>query len=479
MANYPKNRETISAIFAIAFVSLFLLFGFVAGFSLAVYALTVVPAALIAFFHPRSGLFAIIFLTFIFERFFTLSPIILGESEYKIYPLDVMLLAIIFGTFLQFLKGQLGIRFKKADFLILGFAALSSLYGLASIFILNHEAALSFSSAKNYAFYALLYFATYLLVRTKEDFLGLVKFAVAGAIGIIGFLFYGALSGQGLWSEYTPLSTEGVRILAFTHGYYLSIVSIFAFAYILVKKKDAFASAFVFLLPVWGIGIVGSMMRHLWISIAAAFFAVLVLAGKETRGSAKRLLGGYFFVAFFVVAAVFYAASLLPNSKINDAIGEVTGVVGHRVTSIADSSDESIFWRNVVWSEAFKEYRKNPLFGTGFGKYLSVEIGSYREFVEMRNMHNSFLVLLVQMGLVSAVVLAGAVWILLKKVLEKIRTVDGMQIARIATVGILCLQAAAFMFQPYLETNLLGIFFWINLGLMRSLGRENEQTGGN
>ena len=97
----------------------------------------------------------------------------------------------------------------------------------------------------------------------------------------------------------------------------------------------------------------------------------------------------------------------------------------------------------------------------------------------MRNMHNSFLVLLVQMGLVSAVVLAGAVWILLKKVLEKIRTVDGMQIARIATAGILCLQAAAFMFQPYLETNLLGIFFWINLGLMRSLGRENEQTGGN
>lgn len=467
------SKENVNAVFVILFISMLTVFGFFFGFSLPVYALAIVPAVLIAFLYPQSGLLAIIFLTFIFERFFTLAPIVMGRNEYKLYPLDILLVFLILGIVFQFLRGKLEIVFKKADYFVFGFIVSCVAYGIFDMFIFQTDKALSFSSAKNYALYAVLYFITFLLIKTKRDFQNLAKVAISGGVVILGFLIYGISSGEGLWSEYTPLSTEGVRILAFTHAYYLSMLSIFAFVYILVRKNDKQSKIFVALLCFWAVGIIGSMMRHLWIGLVAAFLVTLFLLGKEFRKNIKNIIVPYAAIILGVIIAMVYFSALFPNSNLNKKTQEVTGVVSHRVTSIADSDDESIFWRNVVWQEALKKYRGSLVFGVGFGKYLSVEIGTYRNFVEMRNIHNSFLVLLVQMGILGTALLFVPIAMLAKNILQRIRKKDEFYVERIAVLGILALQMVAFMFQPYLETNLLGIFFWINLGLMRSLFREN------
>jgi hypothetical protein len=53
---------------------------------------------------------------------------------------------------------------------------------------------------------------------------------------------------------------------------------------------------------------------------------------------------------------------------------------------------------------------------------------------------------------------------------------DFMQAVAYATSGILVLQIVAFMFQPYLEANLLGIFFWINLGVLRRIYKTEKMN---
>ncbi|HBU25074.1 MAG TPA: hypothetical protein DEB07_02430, partial [Candidatus Moranbacteria bacterium] len=74
------HHETIMAVFGIVFVSLFILANFLFGFILPLYFLSMAAVFCIAVVYPRSGLYAIVFLTIIFERFFTLAPLILGKT---------------------------------------------------------------------------------------------------------------------------------------------------------------------------------------------------------------------------------------------------------------------------------------------------------------------------------------------------------------------------------------------------------------
>lgn len=468
--NISFSEETISAIFIIAFVSFFILANFIAGFSLPVYLFSILAGGLIAFAFPRSGLYAIIFLTFIFERFFTLQSVFIGRAEYKIYPLDVIFGAVILGTLLQILIKKVKTNFKKNDLLPVLFIGLAGIYFGLSVFALGNDFSLSFSSLKNYGFYSLFYFLILFLFDTKEQLMRFLKFAFAGAVGIVFFEIYGILTGHGLWSEFTPLSTEGVRTLAFTHAFYLSLSLIFALAYISFKK-GGLSRLFLFLTPVWAVGIIGSMMRHLWISIlAAAVFLFFTLPKRNKIVLGKLIFFKYAPAIVFLAVWLFYLSFLLPHSSFNRGFSEISGVLSDRVHSIAAASDESIAWRNAVWSEAFEKYAQNPVLGLGFGDKIFIEMGEYRDYVEVRNIHNSLLAMLFQMGMAGFAIFIFLISRLFKNVYQKQFSDIDLNFIKFSILGIFVFQLAAFLFQPYLEANLLGIFFWINLGIMRKLG---------
>lgn len=470
--------ETISAIFIIAFISLYILAGFAAGFILPLFILTMAIGAGIAFFHPRSGMAAIIFLTFIFERFFTLQPIVMGRVEYKLYPLDIVFGAVILGILFALIKrgstslDQIDLKrsnLKRADYYLITFIILTAIYFFVSAFVLKNDFSLSFSSFKNYAFYSLFYFAILFLIEKKEQVLWLFKFALAGAIGIIFFIVYGLINGAGLWSEFTPLSTEGIRTLAFTHAFYLSMVLLCVITY-LIFEKNKHRKLYLTLVVIWTIGIIGSMMRHLWIGIFLSIVALFFILSRENRLNLKRILLSY--TSLFIAASVIliYLSLLFPTSAIKDMKDSVSNVIASRISSLASvSSDESFSWRSVVWKEAAKEYLKSPILGIGLGKKIYVEAENYRDFVEVRNIHNSPLILLVQMGIAVFAVFA----IFALKNLKKLYKKTGKDWMDMALMAILINYFIVFLFQPYLETNMLGIFFWIILGLIRVKSYEN------
>ena len=375
---------------------------------------------------------------------------------------------MIIGALFQIVSGKLKLRLRKLDWLLLVFAALSVVYFFISILFLNSDTALSFSSAKNYAFYSLFYFVTYLLINSKKRFRDLLTVVIGSGAAILWFVFYGITVRHGLWSDFTPLSTEGVRTLAFTHGYYLCMALIGAFVYV-AYQKDLFSKWLLILMPFWVIGIIGSMMRHLWISISLTFAFLIVLFARTQLKSLKEHAKTYSIIGLMLLVIAFYGASLFPRSSMYASMSNGFGMIGSRVTSITNTDDESFVWRGTVWQESAKEFAKDPIFGIGFGKKVSVEIGTYHDFVEVRNMHNSFLVILVQMGILGFVLFATLIGILGWKVLRYKFKDQVMQMGAYIVLGILVFQLAAFMFQPYLEANLLGIFFWINLGMLRRI----------
>ncbi len=463
--------EVISAIFIIIFVSLFVSANFAMGFIWPLFALTMLVSFVVAVAYPRGGVLAIVFLTMVWERFFTLQTFFIGKSEYKLYPLDILLLGIFIGILAQYLFGQKKIQLKKADWMLVGFIALNVIYFFWSLFILKTNMSLAFSSLKNYAFYSLLYFVMLFLFQTKEDWQKLFQFFLAGAIALIGFVVFGYVSGEGLWSGYTPLSTDGVRKLAFTHGLYLTLAFFPMMLWLLWQEKGGQLKNKLayFLLAVWLIGIIGTLMRHLWIAMAGAFMLLLIFLPKERK---KRIRGFVFkFITPFAIAGIFifYAASMNPQSNFARSLDKSLGVVSTRAVSLVSSNeDESFAWRSLVWQSAYARIKTNPVFGIGTGESIYVESNGYRDFIEIRNVHNSYLAILFQLGFFGILFFLLFIY---KNVHTLFSSGGDAQYTfyKFSVLAVLAIYLLVLPFQPYLETNLMAILFWMSLGLARVL----------
>ncbi len=464
--------ETATATFIIAAVSVFVLANFIFGFNLPIYLFAMALGFALSLVFPRSGIYAIVFLTFVFERFFTLTPIYWNRAEYKIYPIDILMAGIILGILFQLITGKIKFRFKKIDALVAVFFVLSLLYFILSVTVWHGDAAVSFSAFKNYAFYGLFYFVIVFLFSDKQKLFQLLKFILGSAIVVTIFIFIGAIRGEGLWTEFTPLSTPGTRILAFTHGFFLSMALLIVLARI-AFKKDEYSNFLKIIIPIWALGIIGTLMRHLWISLFISFVFLFLALPKENRTRIKKLLFHYSFLAIFLIIILGYVAMLFPDLGISKTFLSATDITGKRFVSTAQvSADESLNWRKNVWQSAWDEFKKTPLWGIGYGKKLSVEIGTkYRDFVEVRNIHNSLLTIFIQMGILGLGTITYAVYLITRGALQNLRNVKISGEDRFLGVAfsvLLVNYLVAFLFQTYLETNLLGIFFWIILGSLRN-----------
>lgn len=474
-----KKRDVIeisTAIFIIAAVSVFILANFMIGFSLPIYLFAILFGFALSLVFPRSGVYAIVFLAFVFERFFTLVPIFWNRTEYKVYPLDILFLGVILGAVIGYLFSRRKIKLNLADFLVALFILASAAYFIASVYFFHADSAIAASTFKNYAFYGLFYFAIVFLFSDKEKIFWLLKFFLAGAIVITIFIFMGIIRGEGLWTEFTPLSTPGARILAFPHAFYLSMAVLITLVWFALDKfrNKLSRNFFIILIPIWAIGIVGSLMRHLWISFFASSVFLLWALSKEKRSRLKKIFFHYFLIALASLIIFAYLSFLFPNSNLAKTFSSVIGITGKRFVSTAQvSSDESLNWRKSVWQATWKEFRHSLIFGLGYGKKVSVEIGTkYKDFVEIRNIHNSLLTIFIQMGLWSAGLFLALFYLLAKPAYRSLKNSVGslsqdVRFLQLVFLALFVNYLVAFLFQTYLETNLLGIFFWIILGALR------------
>jgi hypothetical protein len=462
------SQESLAAVLLIAVFSVFLLINFNFGFSLFLYAMVAILGLVIPIIYPRSGIYALVVLTLVFAKFFTLQGLIIDDVEYRLFLIDLLLLGSLFGLILRIFAGKILVHLRRADFILITWLVLTAVYFVASIFYLHTYFHPAFSSLKNYLFYPLLYFVVYLLFERRQQWERLFRFLLVGATAIVGFIIYGVTTGKGLWTEITPLTTIGSRILDFDHAFYLCALSLLYIVYILYKK-DKLSKYFYILLPIFTVGIIGSLMRHLWLAMFMALAALYIMLYARRKQIFRKLFSKYLAVVIMIFSILLLLVNLLPFSKVSNDYFAVQNSVVARAISLTNSGDSSIVWRNTVWQGVWKEYKQNTVWGMGFGRQIYIDMGGYRDYVEVRNIHNSWLAIFVQMGILGIGLLFWFMMELAYKTLSKKHVVitKNAQIIRFSTMSILALCLVAFLFQPYLEANFFSWLFWINLGLAR------------
>lgn len=470
--NKGFSSETMAMLFIVAFVAAFILAQFLIGFHFGLFVVSMVVSVGLVLRWPRAGLFAMIVLMVVFERFYTLQPILIGLDAYKLYPIDIFIFAIVVAAAMRMLSGKIRHRFRAADWLLLAFfGAVTAIFILSMVGFGDRSFETAFSTWKSYVFYGAVYFLVSFFVSKKEHLAHLVKIFLAASAAATIFVFIGIVRGEGLWTQYTPLSTSGIRILAFPHAYYFALALLVA----LYSAKHWFVSHgskrwfFLGIISLWIVGIFGSLMRHLWLGLGASVFVMLWLIAREYRKSILDISRVLIVGGMVIFLISFYFIVLFPRSDMGDRMTDLSSTLSERIVSIGDSSDESIAWRGVVWGSALHAFSQNAISGTGFGMNVPVEIDDYREFVEIRNIHNSWLALLIQTGVIGFGLFVAFLFVLIRSVWRRYSDDPVLETSKYATVGILSFQSIVFLSQPYLETNLLSVFFWLNLGVMRSL----------
>jgi len=415
-----------------------------------------------------------------FERFFTLEPILWGQSMLKLYPLDLILGAVFVSAFFLFLKnGKQFFHFRKCDYWLISFFILVTILFLVTV---GNSADISlsvaFSTWKQYVFYGLMIFFLGGMIRSKEDVISLLKLFFMGLAFASLFLFVGILRGEGLWTEFTPLSTAGTRFLAFPHAFYYSIgLAILILSLPVWFKKGNPERTFSLSLfsIVLTAGIIGSLMRHLWLGFSGMLFVALFSSPFTFGRTFLRYLRSFILPASFLFAFFMLFVLVMPTNDTSLSATRGLSVVGERVTSIGNEYDESFAWRGKVWESTLARFKTSPLFGIGFGASVPVELGDYRQYVEVRNMHNSWLALLVQTGIVGAFLFLGY----LASLVISFWRLPGdsfLNKSRFVLSGVLIFECLVFFSQPYLETNLLSIFFWSTLGIIRAVIEIEKRT---
>ena len=455
MSTNPVQLEKIAFGVLVFLLGVNALFNAASGFLWPLFVVTILPSIALAFV-------------------FTLQPIIFGDAAYKVYPLDLLLSTLIGATLLLGIRtARLRKFFHRSDKWFLGFMLLVSMIGAATFFGFGDgDAATAFSTWKQYVFYPLIVFVVAFFVRAANDRSALARVFLWSVAGASIFLIIGIVRGGGLWTEYTPLSTAGTRLLAFPHALY------FALAFLAVLLSAAYwnrsekkPDRMWFLLGVLGLGILASLMRHLWLAlggtlVAALLMSPLVFGRALFRGGRRFLLP-----LLLLVAGAWFVFALLPYGQGVMRVQENVSTLGTRVFSIGNQYDESLVWRGKVLESAWQEFQAQPFFGIGFGASVPVEIGDYQQYVEVRDMHNSWLALLIQTGLLGAglfVFWVGSIIIALVRETKK-RDDPELRLAGFVLGGLFFFQSLAFFSQPYLETNLLSFFFWVTLGVMRGM----------
>lgn len=467
--NSNPSFNAIYNIMAYLYIGGFIILGMTIGFSPIIYGLFLIMSLIFILPSYLLGIYIIIFMTMIFERWFSLSPLITDYSIYKLYPLDIIMIIAFLGWLINQVRSSTNkIFFKWPEKILAIFIIVNVIYLIKSFFEVNADAEVAFSSFKNYAFYPLLYFLIIYSVQTKKQLKNVVHLILLAGVAIISFIIIGLMRGEGLWTEYTPLSTAGVRFLAGTHAFYLMIAVLISLSLLAFDrfKNKGFVSMIII---IWLAGITMSLMRHLWLSFFAGLLILLALIPITNR---KNLIRSSFksgAIIITVTTIVLLIVNLFPLYNFSQTVNDSYQVINQRIISIASGSqDTSINWRINFWNAAKKSWLESPVTGLGFGKKLPLDLGEWQTFEEIRNIHNSPLAITIQMGLIG-ISLFGL--FVLTSTLGNLKYILKSEELKPYYFGLLAATIAvlfASLFQPYLETNLTGIFLWILLGLLRS-----------
>jgi O-antigen ligase len=314
------------------------------------------------------------------------------------------------------------------------------------------------------------------LIDSADKLKKILHFIILIATGLIAFIAIGFIRGNGLWTEFTPLSTAGVRYLAGTHAFYMMLALMLGVSLLIYNRLRSTSLSLVIML-LWSLGITVSLMRHLWLATAIGLVVIFSLVDWPR----KKILSTYAgksalvlissIVLLVLISNLFYFSGTLEKTTAN-----LQNLTTRIVSLTSLESDTSANWRTNIWYEAKTAWLKNPMYGIGFGHTLLIDQGDWQNFEEIKNIHNSPLAILVQTGLVGTIIFGLIFLTIGLKTKDKLFKNEDLKPYCFGLVATLVIFLFCSLFQPYLETNLTGIWLWLILGLIRAASLITIET---
>ena len=468
-----QNQATIIALLAMSF---FLLSSIWFGQSLVLYIVTLAVAGLMIMAYPAVGLTVIFLCTMWFERHFTLQTLFLNETNYKIYPLDFIILILAVSVIWGLMEKRIKWRPSKFDLPIIIFGLVCTV-GFIHGILVGYNPALAFSTYKNYFLYGIIYVFVTLILTTRDEWQQQMRWFSIGAVGLFFFLFYGMYAGVGIWSEYTPLSTAGSRLIAGTHIFYLVLFSFWALSMLLWrsdKRQNDDPKLIATILALVSVAIIVSLVRHLWIALFAMTILWLIFLPKVERKIFSRLLIRGAMLAGFIGLILLWGYVLIVGETPRE-MAKAGYILKERisVSTVVSLTDTSFGWRYTSWLAGLNLWQEHPIIGAGMGPKIEgvFEIIPFSEPV--RELHNNYIGVLIQLGLVGLAVVVYWFLGLIRKMLrmwkrERIFNVFERRLFFTMSSWVV-LFMIVFTISVYWDLNLFVIWWWFGLAGVRWL----------
>ncbi|MDO8626620.1 MAG: O-antigen ligase family protein [Candidatus Magasanikbacteria bacterium] len=472
--NFPLSVDQCVGL-ALSVMTGFLLYSVAIDFNLPIYLFATVLTGWFIFYYPEVGLIVALLSTLWFERWFTLAPIVFGGTVYKLYPLDVILALVGLSILWHIYTGQMprpSFKRFKLDTAILLFGAVC-FFSYAASWFKPTDPALAFGTFKNYFLYAVVYLYSIILFNSSESWARLMRWLKIGGFGLLFFLLLGVLRGQGMWSEAQTLSTAGARLLAQSHAFYFLLFALWlGVAYLWpqnqwwrVSRKTLW---WLLLLAVFGV--VVSLQRHLWLTGTIILVTWFIFLESAER---RRLLSiiGWALGAAALAGLIYMWILLLLFGRLPASVSKTANIIQQRasLSMMLNQGDTSANWRWAAWRGGLKLWAVHPIIGTGLGQKIYGYDKTYLFEVAARELHNNYLGILVQMGLLGAAATAYWFWRLLKLLYALWQKAAASSLAPfvLGWGSVVLVFMIVFSVSVYWDTNFLIIWWWLALAALR------------
>ncbi|PJC68775.1 hypothetical protein CO015_02805 [candidate division WWE3 bacterium CG_4_8_14_3_um_filter_42_11] len=461
-----KSPEIVISIVSTGLIGLYLLLFSQESTSTLFLILFLSPVLVGILFFPKSGIFTILLSIIAWgEKFGGDGINFVSRIDFKIYLLDILLCATLFSCLLGgVFKKTIQWRTSFVDKAILLFVVVGLVAAARGIFTFQNDLNVVFGGLRNHL-YALVYFLVFQMLKTREDLAGAKTIIYVGtAVGLL-FLAIGLISGEGIWTEKTPLTTSGIRYISSVHALYISTGIILLLASFQEKVSDLPILKYI-LFPLWVAALLFSLVRNLWISTIFGLIFILLFTPNLGR---KRLFQFLLETTLFIVVPT--ALFFLLKGALTGNLNFISSFF-ERISSYSNpEGDISISWRLNSWSEGWNAFKGQILLGRGLGTVIFpyYEVFWTRIPTQAAALHNSYLTILVQLGLIG---LTSFLSILTTFFIESIKIIkkygvdhpkeSGFLVGIGAYIFAYCYGA---FFSLYFELNFLIVAFWIIFGL--------------
>ncbi|MBU4360239.1 O-antigen ligase family protein, partial [Patescibacteria group bacterium] len=208
----------------------------------------------------------------------------------------------------------------------------------------------------------------------------------------------------------------------------------------------------------------------LWLGLATAVLAIFNFLSFKNK--AKFIHLGLIILLIILLAGLifFWTNGVIGNEHTFVHSNFFSSVLnrGQTIFETGANTESAAGWRLATWRIALDKFLSNPFLGIGLGQQFYFEYQGFVDLIDIRNIHNDFASLLVQLGLLGFIPFILFNFYSIKDILKNKKSE-----IHLILIGFWVVSLFGIFFAIYLMFNGTSIFYWTIMGMLSILTNKN------